>query len=314
MDKGLNGLPYHHRFSLVACARWEESDIVEWIEYHRSVGFDHFYIYSNDDSPDTLYKVLQPYLLGDKPLVTYCFWPAVGQQMEMYADFLSNFKDETEWACFLDIDEFLVFKELNNVKAFMAGFESIADCVYFNWLNFGNNDKKQRDAKSVLSTLIRRSPEPDVHTKTLFRTSCITAEIAREGASTTGLPYTHFWTNYPIPEFRSVDVLKRDASDYAEDFPTKAHKRLTEADAGQRMIGCSFVAHFMIKSEEDFLRRAARGGFSAQSMWKERYERNEHLPILAGLNAVEDIYLKNYWDNYTAHAIRFPLGPIERDE
>jgi len=30
-----------HKFSLVACARWEEKDILEWIDYHRLIGVDH---------------------------------------------------------------------------------------------------------------------------------------------------------------------------------------------------------------------------------------------------------------------------------
>jgi hypothetical protein len=98
-----------YKYSLVACARWEEEDIVEWVEYHRQIGFDHVYVYSNDDDPTALFKRLMPYLFSEIPYVTFMYWPQVGDQPGMYLHFLKNFKQETEWFCFLDIDEFFVF-------------------------------------------------------------------------------------------------------------------------------------------------------------------------------------------------------------
>ena len=31
----------HYRTAIVACARWEEDNILEWVTYHRSLGFEH---------------------------------------------------------------------------------------------------------------------------------------------------------------------------------------------------------------------------------------------------------------------------------
>src|SRR4051794_4275193 len=112
-----------YKYSLVACARWEQEDIVEWVQYHQSIGFDHFYIYSNDDNPITLYKRLAPFIHCKNPIVTYFYWPKLGEQLPMYLHFLANHKDETAWAAFIDIDEFLVFKHSNNVRVFMSEFE-----------------------------------------------------------------------------------------------------------------------------------------------------------------------------------------------
>ncbi len=100
-----------YRAVLVACARWEEDSIVEWLEYHRALGFEHVYLYSNDDSPETLYRRVLPYVLAESPFVTYLHWPRVGQQIPMYLDFLRRFPNVSEWASFLDIDEFFVLKK-----------------------------------------------------------------------------------------------------------------------------------------------------------------------------------------------------------
>src|SRR6202012_3377326 len=69
-----------YAFSLVACARWEETTIQEWVEYHKSIGFSHIYLYSNDDDPNPLFRAVAPYTYGPDPFVTFMHWPIRGQQ------------------------------------------------------------------------------------------------------------------------------------------------------------------------------------------------------------------------------------------
>jgi hypothetical protein len=125
---------HKHKFSLVACARWEETEIQEWIEYHRSIGFDHIYLYSNDDDPAILFRAIVPYAYGPDPFVTFRHWPRVGAQPAIYLDFLKTYRSETEWFSFLDVDEFFVLKGINNIGRFMRDYETSVDCLYFNWV------------------------------------------------------------------------------------------------------------------------------------------------------------------------------------
>ena len=122
-----------YEFSIVACARWEETSIQEWVEYHKSIGFNHIYLYSNDDNPSALFRAIASYTYGADPFVTFLHWPQVGQQVQIYLHFLKTFKQETTWFSFLDIDEFFVLKEINNIARFMKGYEAFVDCLYFNW-------------------------------------------------------------------------------------------------------------------------------------------------------------------------------------
>ncbi len=50
-----------HRYSIVTPARWEAESIVEWLIYHRSIGFDHVYLYCNDDDASELFDRLCPF-------------------------------------------------------------------------------------------------------------------------------------------------------------------------------------------------------------------------------------------------------------
>ena len=68
-----------------------------------------------------LFRAVAPYAYGADPFITFQYWPAVGQQIEIYLHFLKTFKHETEWFSFLDIDEFFVLKGVDNIAAFHAG-------------------------------------------------------------------------------------------------------------------------------------------------------------------------------------------------
>lgn len=151
-----------HRYALVACARWEEEAIEEWLEYHRSIGFDHVYLYSNDDDPTALLTAVSRYVRGRAPFVTFRHWPRVGDQVPIYLDFLDEFKAETDWYSLLDIDEFFVLRNENNIHAFMQAYENEVDCLYFNWVLYGHDGNVQRPSGSTLLTHRRRARGPDV--------------------------------------------------------------------------------------------------------------------------------------------------------
>ena len=61
-------------YELSACAviKNEAKYIKEWIEFHRIVGVEHFYLYNNG-STDRIYKVLRPYIR--QGIVTLVEWP-----------------------------------------------------------------------------------------------------------------------------------------------------------------------------------------------------------------------------------------------
>jgi hypothetical protein len=286
---------HRYKFSLVACARWEEYDIVEWVEYHRSLGFDHIYIYSNDDDPMVLQKVLLPYLTGNNPYITYRYWPVVGQQPEIYFHFMKNFKNETEWFSFLDIDEFFVFKDAANVGAFMARFEGRCDALYFNWLIFGNNGFVRRERDSVLLAYTLRSAQIDLHTKVITRSACVDAEEVLAAFRRGTIGFWHFWGSYYPDTMRHLNVIGDDMRRYSDPWPSTALDYIQREGVSAAVVETAFVAHFQFQSEEDFARRIKRGGFDNGPHWARMVAEGRHKQLLEGLNRVEDTYLARYW-------------------
>lgn len=114
--------PRKKKYNLSVCAMFknESKNIREWIEYHRIIGVDHFYLYENGAN-DGFMKVLRPYI--NRKMVTLIPWPDNIQKQEgenLYKWSLStqipayenaiilHARNDTEWLIFLDIDEFIL--------------------------------------------------------------------------------------------------------------------------------------------------------------------------------------------------------------
>ncbi len=116
-----------HQLSICAIFKNEAKFLKEWIEYHRLVGVDHFYLYDNG-STDRFKEVLSPYI-KDKT-VTLIYWPeradeadeeeaykwVLSTQIPAYENAVSfRALNETEWLVCLAVHEFLVPPNANNL-------------------------------------------------------------------------------------------------------------------------------------------------------------------------------------------------------
>lgn len=160
-----------YRFSIAACARWETAYIVEWLNYHRSIGFDHVFLYCNDDDPAELRQKVSAFTKAPAPFVTFRHHVAQGEQAQIYQHFLAHHLAECEWVSFLDIDEFLRLPEDETISDFMARFGAHTDCVLFNWIFFGPNGHKQPPDGPVLTNYTRRSGNLHPYTKYVAKAS-----------------------------------------------------------------------------------------------------------------------------------------------
>lgn len=291
---------YKHKFVLVASARWEEDAILEWLDYHRAIGFDHIYLYANEDDPEPLMRAAAPHLEGDNPFVTFHHWPqTLGKQASAFHHFICNYRNECGWVGFLDIDEFIALRGVNDIGRFMAPLEDICDCVYFNWFVYGSNGRKERAHGSVLIGLNRRNACPDPHTKNLIRASFLDPASILAAIDRGAMAYFHFWDDYKFDGYRIVDALGEPLVGYNQDWPTHARALVARPGWGARIASTAYVAHFQFKSEADFMRRVARGQNAlvpdSGGFWKDFYESGEFRAHLEANDGVEDNYLRNFW-------------------
>ena len=90
--------------SICCIYRDEAPYLREWIEFHRLVGVEHFFLYDNR-SEDDHRRVLEPYV--ESGLVTLHDWPEHPGQRGAYDHCLRAHEGDSRWIAFIDADEFL---------------------------------------------------------------------------------------------------------------------------------------------------------------------------------------------------------------
>lgn len=113
----------------------------EWIEYHKLLGVEHFWLYNNN-STDNFRKVLKPYIASGE--VELFNWPNLpherfeyGCQPRAYNNCIERAKGKTKWLAMIDTDEFLLPLEKNNILDVLKNCPA-AGIICF-WRCFGDS-------------------------------------------------------------------------------------------------------------------------------------------------------------------------------
>lgn len=128
---------YDKKYKIVICGIFknEAAYLKEWLEYHKMIGIEHFYLYNNN-SNDNFTAILQPYL--DRGLVTLIEWPYDHAQIEAYKHFYETFRNDTQWVSFLDIDEFFCPRYKTTLIDWIKTKEKYP-VIQVNWRMFGTS-------------------------------------------------------------------------------------------------------------------------------------------------------------------------------
>ena len=147
-------------YYLAVCAIAKDEGVYfeEWIEWHRRMGVEKFYIYDNGSTDDTK-KVLQPYV--DTGIVDLIPFPGEKMQLTAYDDCLAKHRFEMRWLAFIDIDEFIVPVKDRSVTEFLKRFEQFP-AVEINWLVYGSNGETKKSSLPVMERFTMHSREDHI--------------------------------------------------------------------------------------------------------------------------------------------------------
>jgi len=298
----------HFSRVLVVCARWETECIVEWLCYHRHIGFDHVYLYCNDDDPTELYEAVLPFI-GDNGFVDFFHFGLQGHQREMYFHFLKNYVFECDWFMFLDVDEFIVLKHHETVGVFLDSFEIQPDAVYFFWRPVGHNGYMNRPRGAVIPQYTSCANQINPITKVIVKTAGL-AENMLQVAGTVGQGFFH--NIEPLMKKNAIisDVLGIDRRLWHSDnWPETALRTVAESQFNRRVLETGFIYHVSVKSENDFVRRYERGTggwFSGQAHWRDLFEKGRPaiLEHLAASNVDKEMRLVEIRHGMLAQALK----------
>lgn len=136
--------PSKYYLAVAAIFQDEGPYLKEWIEYHKLMGVEHFFLYNNLSEDDYLSELSDYIQRGEVDLIE---WPVetsdaasfVKMQCDAYRDALE--RSNCKWLAIIDIDEFLVPAIENNLIDFLAKYEKDPKIggVVFPWVFFGTS-------------------------------------------------------------------------------------------------------------------------------------------------------------------------------
>jgi hypothetical protein len=224
--------------SVCAIFRDEAPYLREWIEFHRLVGVERFFLYNNR-SADAHEQVLAPYL--DDGSVELRDWPVFPGQIAAYDNCLETHRNDTRWIAFIDTDEFLFSPTDKTLLETLAEFERWPG-VGVNRLRFGASGHRTKPSGLVIENYVHRAPPQRYLIKTIAdprRTvRCLTAHA---------FEYADGW---------AVDENHRPL-DPSREVPRRgpgAGRVYTESFSVDRLR----INHYVTKSEEEHLARSRR--------------------------------------------------------
>jgi len=235
---------------LVAIFRGEDDYLVEWIEFHKMIGVDHFILYDNglEKSSQVL---LEPYI--ENGMVTHIPFPDIPglrdgkhadtlsiQQMA-YADCIIRFRHHFKYLLQLDIDEFLFPKEHHTITEVLKCYnEDKISRIEINWTNFGDSGHKTKQNGLVIENFIKSD-------------SNIEPNTVKSISSTQFLSNRFVYTN--VHRFSHRFTLK--------DIFTKLFLGYPQIIKGKTANDLFQLNHYNTKSKEEYARklRINKGGY-----------------------------------------------------
>ena len=235
--------------AMCAIAKNEGRYLQEWIEYHKMLGVEKFYIYDNESTDDTQ-NVLQPYV--DKGVVEYTFFPGIKMQLKAYKDCVRKHKYDARYIAFIDIDEFIVPLKHKTIPDYIQSLGKFSG-VQINWIVYGSGGAKTRTNGFVIERFRNHSLPDDPlnhHVKTIANPRRIVS---------------FFSAHRPVLFGKYVD---EDGNWIRKSFWTRPP-----------VTSKIRVNHYAIKSYEEFLEKRGRGRARFYKIrgldYFDKYDKNE---------------------------------------
>lgn len=161
-----------YMYDLAICGMFQNETrfLREWIEFHRLVGVQHFYLYNNN-STDGYMHILEPYIVSG--IVELVDWPYSNENLRAqnlaFTDVLKKTRGIAKWVAFLDLDEYLFACEQQSLVEFLKKYEGYGG-VCANWVMFGTSDVQNIPIDGLMTEyLVKCDPYGNKHVKSIVR-------------------------------------------------------------------------------------------------------------------------------------------------
>jgi len=223
--------------TVVAILKDEAAYLAEWIAYHRVVGVSDFLLYDHGSSDGTRQLLRR---LARAGLLRWIDWVDRTEgypQGNAYNEALLSARIATDWAAFIDLDEFLLPMRHETLVGLLAEVPAEVSAILPNWAVFGS-DGRDEEPQPVLDRFRRRLPLEHV-------SSCMTKLLLRPSQAAFMVLHSAVLHGGQALD-GSGAALRR--------HPTLGHL-MTTAHAGELLR----INHYLTKSRREWEQKMARG-------------------------------------------------------
>lgn len=133
-------------YTICTAIKNEHRYIKEWIDYHLSIGFNAIHLFEDYDSEShkeflSEYDNVFIHSLKDCPRTDYKNGDY--KQVDMMQYFINTYKDKYDYVAFIDVDEYIRFKDGYDLVSLCNEFNSY-DAIYLQWNIIGANGHIKR--------------------------------------------------------------------------------------------------------------------------------------------------------------------------
>ncbi len=237
---------------VVATARNEGLYLVEWLAYHRLVGVEAFFLYTNDndDGSDELLTALAE--AGVVNWIRNTTAPGISPQYKAYGHAFQLLPDvlDYRWAAVIDLDEFIVFDTVKyaSIPDFLSAREAVkTDAIALSWQIFGSSAETRWSSRPVTERFQRRSPGANPLIKAIFRPNT----------------FLHAHCHYPVwDRYTSFAFTTATGAAHPQSRANDAAAFSSTAE-----VQDAWINHYSAKSAQEYLlRRASSRGDMALAL------------------------------------------------
>ena len=158
--------------SVCAIVKDENAYLREWIEYHKLVGVERFFIYDNGSRVPIAETLAADVVTGR--VIVHNF-PGHARQTEAYMNCAYHCGRTSFWVAFIDVDEFLVPKGTDDIRNILRDYQGYA-ALAVNWQTFSSSGHQTRPPGLQIENFLMRGPVSfhwNAHIKTIARPTAI---------------------------------------------------------------------------------------------------------------------------------------------
>lgn len=148
------------KIAIVAIYRNEAADIEEWIDYHRMIGVEKFFLYDNETTDDTNLKLRRYVQSGHVEIMPWPhFMRDTNTQAAAYAHAIARLAGRFQWLGMIDVNEFLLPTQGEMLGDILDSFDA-CPVVLLHWYMFGPSGHHRRPAGGVIANYTQRQKMP----------------------------------------------------------------------------------------------------------------------------------------------------------